>query len=364
MKIKKALLEMNSETYADDNPQFPEGAVDCTQGCNPYGNHPALLEVAKNVTMNMIYSYPHNQEIYDEIINFWKPYVPVERHNIVIAEGSMGVLNEIAEIFEEEGARALSVAPTFTDATMGYKARGIEYRYVPLNPERDYLIDADALIAEMDEKDSIVYLDNPNNPTGQVLPIEDVERIVAAGKEKDIAVVVDEAYADFIPPEESAVCLLDKYENMIAVRTFSKAFGMAGMRAGYLITGKFICDCITKMNDPYNMNELARAMGAEALRHGNFALSHMDDFVKSKQMLRAACGNKIKMSVTDDRVPIVLLWHVDPDFKLADRLLEEGVVTVCAAEFDCLGANAVRIRVPRIEQMDKVCAAVAKLNEG
>lgn len=363
MKIKRALLEMTSETYADDNPQFPENAVDCTQGCNPYGNHPALMGVVKNATVDMIYSYPHNQEIYEEIINYWQPYVPVERHNIVIAEGSMGALNEIAEIFEEEGARALSVAPTFTDATMAYKARGIEYRYVPLDPEKDYLIDPGKLIAEMDEKDSLLYLDNPNNPTGQVLPLEDVERIVAAGKEKDIVVVVDEAYADFIPPQESAVCLLDKYENMIIVRTFSKAFGMAGLRAGYIITGKFICSCITKMNDPYNMNELARAMGAEALRHGDFTLAHMDDFVKSKEMLRAVTGNKIKMSVTDDRVPIVLLWHVDPDVMLADRLLDEGVACVCAAEFDCLGKNAVRIRVPVIGQMDKVCAAVAKLNE-
>ena len=117
------------------------------------------------------------------------------------------------------------------------------------------------------------------------------------------------------------------------------------------------------MSDPYNMNEFARQMGAEALRHGDFALAHVDDFVKSKQMLRDATGNKIKMSVTDERVPIVLLWHVDPEFKLAEGLLKNGVVAVDAEEFDCLGANAVRLRVPRIEQMEKVCAAVAKLNE-
>ena len=363
MKIKKSLLEMTSETYADDNAYIPEDAVDCTQGCNPYGNHPALLEIAKNAVVDMIYNYPHNQEIYEEIGKFWQPFAKVEKDNIIIADGSMGALNHIAGIFDEAGAKALSPAPTFTDATMAYKSRGIKYRYVALSEDSGYAIDVDALIAEMDEEDSVFYIDNPNNPTGQTVPLADIERIVAAAAEKDIAVIVDEAYGDFIPPEESAVCLFEKYDNLLIVRTFSKAFGMAGMRAGYIIASKFVCSNINKMSDPYNMNEFARQMGAEALRHGDFALAHVDDFVKSKQMLRDATGNKIKMSVTDDRVPIVLLWHVDPEFKLAEGLLKNGVVAVDAEEFDCLGANAVRLRVPRIEQMEKVCAAVAKLNE-
>ena len=99
MKIKKSLLEMTSETYADDNAYIPEDAVDCTQGCNPYGNHPALLEIAKNAVVDMIYNYPHNQEIYEEIGKFWQPFAKVEKDNIIIADGSMGALNHIAGIF-------------------------------------------------------------------------------------------------------------------------------------------------------------------------------------------------------------------------------------------------------------------------
>ena len=194
------------------------------------------------------------------------------------------------------------------------------------------------------------------------MPLGDVERVAAAGLEKDAAVIIDEAYGDFIPPDESAACLLDKYENLIVVRTFSKAFGMAGMRAGYIIASRFVCDSIRKVTDPYNMNEFARQMGAEALRHGDFALEHMDDFIKSKQMLRKATGNNIKMSVSDDRVPIALLWHVDESLDLAAALIEKGVVTVSAEEFDCLGRNAVRLRVPTIDKMEKVCKAVAALN--
>lgn len=364
MKIKKALLEMSSESYADDNIQIPEDAVDCTLGCNPYGSVPGLLDVAKNAVVDMIYNYPHNQEIYEEIENYWKPYAQVGRDNIIIADGSIGALDLIAEVFDETGTSALSPAPTFTDATMAYKSRGIDYRYVAMRPGNGYAFDADELIAEIDDMDSILYIDNPNNPTGQTIPLSDIEKIAAAGENKDVAVIVDEAYGDFIPSGESAVCLLDKFDNLIVVRTFSKAYGMAGMRAGYIIAEKSFCDNIRKMSDPYKMNELARRMGAEALRHGDFALAHMDDFIKSKKMLRDVTGNKILMSVSDDRVPIALLWHVDPGFRLAAGLMENGVLAVDAWEFDCLGSNAVRLRVPRIEQMEKVCEAVSKLNEG
>lgn len=362
MKIRKSLLEMTSETYADDNAHIPVDAVDCTQGCNPYGNHPALLEIAKNAAVGMIYNYPHDQEIYEEIERFWEPFASVEKSNIILADGSMGALEKLATIFETPDASALSVAPTFTDATILYKVRGMPYRFVPLDKDKDYAMDTDAFIAEIKDNDSIIYLDNPNNPTGQVMPLADVERVVAAGLENDAAVIIDEAYGDFIPPEESAACLLDEYENLVVVRTFSKAFGMAGMRAGYIIASKLVCDSIRKVSDPYNMNEFARQMGAQALRHGDFALEHVDDFVKSKEMLRDVTGNNIKMAMTDDRIPITLLWHVDTSVDLAGALMEKGVVAVSAEEFDCLGKNAVRLRVPVLDDMEKVCQAVAALN--
>lgn len=364
MKIRKSLLVMEKESYADDNATIPADAVDCTQGCNPYGNHPSLIEVAKNAVVDSIYNYPHGQEIYEELEKFWSRFAPVKRENIFLADGSMGALYEVNNVFEEPEAKALSIAPTFTDATNIYKTRGMEYRYVALKPENNYKFCVDDVLAEMDAEDSILYVDNPNNPTGQVISLEDIEKMVAKGKELDIAVIIDEAYGDFIPPEESAACLLGKYDNLIMVRTFSKAFGMAGMRAGYVIADELIIKNINKMSNPYCMNEFARQMAAAAFRNADFALSHMDDFVKSNQMLRAVTGKNLIMSESDDRVPICMLTHKDPDVKLANVLAEAGVIAVDASEFDTIGQNAVRLRVPSIDKMEKVCASVAKVNEG
>lgn len=363
MKIRKSLLAMEKESYADDNAHIPDDAVDCTQGCNPYGNHPDLIKVAREAAVDSIYNYPHGQEIYEELIRFWGCFAPVKRENIFLADGSIGALYEVNNVFEEPGARALSIAPTFTDATNIYKTRGMDYRYVALKPELNFKFSVEDVLTEMDEKDSILYVDNPNNPTGQVIGLNDIEKVVARGKELGIAVIIDEAYGDFIPPEESAACLIGKYDNLIMVRTFSKAFGMAGMRAGYVLADELIIRNINKMSNPYCMNEFARQMGAAALKNAGFALEHMDDFVNSKKMLRAATGNNLSMCESDDRVPICMLVHKDPGVNLAKVLAEAGVIAVNAGEFDTIGMNAVRLRVPSIDKMEKVCSAVSKVNE-
>jgi histidinol-phosphate aminotransferase len=117
------------------------------------------------------------------------------------------------------------------------------------------------------------------------------------------------------------------------------------------------------MSNPYCMNEFARQMGAVALRNADFALAHVEDFVKIKQMLKAVTGKNLIMAETDDRVPICMLSHVDPEVKLAKVLAEAGVIAVDASEFDTIGVSAVRLRVPSIDKMEKVCASVAKVNE-
>ncbi|MBQ9179646.1 MAG: histidinol-phosphate aminotransferase family protein [Firmicutes bacterium] len=362
LKIRKSLLQMEKESYADDNAVIPEGAVDCTQGSNPYGFYPTVMDVVRNADENAVYHYPHGQEIYEEIENLWKDYAKVGRGNIFLGDGSIGTLYAINNIFEEPGARALSVAPTFTDATNDYKTRGMEYRYVEMLREENYKFDLGRVLDELSEEDSILYIDNPNNPTGQTISTSDIEAMIKAGAEKGVAVIIDEAYGDFIPQDESATKFLDKYDNLIVVHTFSKAFGMAAMRGGYVMASEEIIGHINKMSNPYCMNELAREAGAEALRHPEFATSHIDDFVKSNRMVREVVGNKLKMAESDDRVPICLLYHEDTSVNLAPMLAEAGLIAVPGGEFDCLNQSTVRVRMPRIEEMDKVVQAVKKVN--
>ena len=155
-----------------------------------------------------------------------------------------------------------------------------------------------------------------------------------------------------------------KYKNIIIVRTFSKGFGLAGLRAGYIITGQELIRYISKVSNPYMMSEQSRELAAAALSDRTYADSHGPDFAAMKRALRDVCGENLTMAVTDDRVPICLLQHKDPRADLQELLMAEGVLTCSGGEFEPLDRSSVRLRVPRAEEMEKLLHAVEKVNNG
>src|SRR5699024_4459156 len=114
--------------------------------------------------------------------------------------------------------------------------RGGIYCDAPLSAENKYLFESFSIIFKLQQADyKLLYLDNPNNPTGQIIPIEEIEFIVKKAAENSTCVIVDEAYGDYMDQQSSAISLVHKYENLFVVRTFSKAYGLAGMRIGYVV---------------------------------------------------------------------------------------------------------------------------------
>jgi len=148
---------------------------------------------------------------------------------------------------------------------------------------------------------------------------------------------------------------------MISVRTFSKGFGLAGARAGYIITNKELVSYIARVSNPYMMNEISRALTAAVLKYKTQPEEHGMDFSIIKGALRDACGQRIIMAETDDRVPICLLRHVDENVDLQQLLLDRGIITCSGAEFEPLGKNCVRLRVPAISDAGILIEAFKKL---
>ncbi len=112
---------------------------------------------------------------------------------------------------------------------------GATYDYVLLKKEDNFKFNEKEFIEKINPEYKVIYIDNPNNPTGQIIPLSSIENIVKEAAKYDIAVMVDEAYGEYMPKENSAVKLLNNYDNVIALKTFSKGFGLAGLRAGYAV---------------------------------------------------------------------------------------------------------------------------------
>ncbi|MBR2539802.1 MAG: histidinol-phosphate aminotransferase family protein [Mogibacterium sp.] len=385
LKIKKQLLQQEKISYAMDHIELPEGGVDCSEGCNPYGFPEECSEIVRKFDTSKLGPYPHSPSLYNEIREYWKDQIDVERENILLTDGSISALYIINNIFDTHNAVALGISPQFTDYYMHAEMIGIEYAPYQLDRSKNYKFDLDEFLdmhyEESNEEGvwqehvksyNFIYIDNPNNPTGQCIDIEDIERIVEEARKFDITVIIDEAYGDFMPRENSAIKLFSKYPNLIVVRTMSKGFGLAGMRAGYIIAHKDMIRYMNKMVNPYMVGELTREVAAEALRHGEFIEKSMNAFAEMKGQIRKVLGctsenpagdGHLHMAETLDTNSLLMLYHDNAEINLKKEFWKRGVLVIDGNDFKGLDSSAARVRLPIMEEFPVLLKAIEEINK-
>jgi len=401
MRIRKELLERKHISYAMEHIELPPGGIDCSEGCNPYGYPPECAKTFRDFDPARLGPYPHSDDLYDAIRGYWKDVIDVERSNILLADGSINALYIINNIFDTHDSMVLGVSPQFTDYYMHAEMIGIDYAPYQLKKEFNFRFDTYEFLsmhfiadkyaaASMPGKTyNFIYIDNPNNPTGQCIDIDEIEEIVAKALKKDIMVIIDEAYGDFMPKENSAVQLFSKYPNLAVVKTLSKAFGLAGLRAGYVIAHKDLIGYMRKMVNPYMVSEIAREMAAEALKHPEFLEKCKEDFAGMKAEIRdvlnppvikvykkgegddaetyekrmpGPASGRLHMAETLDTNSLLLLYHDDKDIKLADEFLKRGVLVIDGYDFKGLDSTSARVRLPKKEEFPKLLEAIKEIN--
>jgi histidinol-phosphate aminotransferase len=358
LKIGKAIEAGEKLSYAKEDAHIPDGMVDCSAGYNPYGAPPAVLEALHNLKPSMICEYPHGMMLHDAIVKFWRSHVLLKRENILLTNGSIEGIYLMNSAFAAPGAAVLTVSPQFSDYTAHAQFMNIEYRPVYLDAEKNYRIEANALIERIDNSLSLMYLDNPNNPTGQATAPDVLRTVLDKAAKHGICVIADEAYGDFMEETQSAVTLLPEYENLVVLRTFSKGLGLAGLRAGYLLAHESLCGDLSKISNPYTISQPARIAATAALEQLDFVRDCRAAVARSKAMLRQTLGKNLVLAHTLDTCPICLVSHVDSGVDLEREFFERGVLTYSGVSFDGLGKNSVRLRVPHEKEWGRVSAAL------
>ena len=384
LKIKSQLLEQEKISYAMDHVVLPEGGIDCSEGCNPYGFPAACADALRSFDLSRLAPYPHSSALYEAIHDYWEDQINVERENVILTDGSINALYTVNNIFDTHNAVVLGISPQFTDYYMHAEMLGIEYAPYQLDIGKNFRFDIDDFLAMHYEEEkcadipssgksyNFIYIDNPNNPTGQSIDISDIEKIVSAAVSYDITVIIDEAYGDFMPKENSAVRLFDRYPNLAVVRTMSKGFGLAGMRVGYIIAHKNLIRCMNKMINPYMVGELSREIAAAALRSPGFIEDCKTDFNRMKTEIRKVLGcddlhpegnsGHLHLAETLDTNSICLLYHDNRNINLMDEFFRRGVLVIDGYNFKGLDSNSARVRMPRMDEFPVLLRAVEEIN--
>ncbi|MCI6991669.1 MAG: aminotransferase class I/II-fold pyridoxal phosphate-dependent enzyme [Clostridiales bacterium] len=264
---------------------------------SPYPPAPAVLAAlgAEDVADLRLYSDPEGTVLREKLAGLYG----VKPGQVFLSNGSDDILNFAFMAFGADGAvfpsLTYSFYPVFADLHQ------VAYETVPL--KEDFSVDAAALAG----RGKLTVLANPNAPTGLALPLDQVEAIVAA--DPSHVVVVDEAYVDF--GAESAAALLDQYDNLLVVMTYSKSRSMAGARLGFALGSRAIIEDLEKLKystNPYNVNRLTLKLGQAAVDADGYfrdnARRIMATRAKTMQALRA-----LGFSMPDSQANFLFLTH-------------------------------------------------------
>ncbi len=267
-----------------------------------------------------------------ELRNMLAKELNLDARQIMVGCGSDQLISLIMSAFIGNGDKMLTHIPTFGIYKIAAQIEGGITVEVPLN--EDFSFDLSSFVEAMErEKPKVIFLTNPNNPTGNVIPREQITKIVQLSKG---IVVVDEAYYEFYG--DSVIDLVDKYENLVVLRTLSKAYGLAGARVGYGAASGQLMDILYKVKPPYNVTSLSQVAAKVCL--ANKKVLH--DTVKETIEERGKMINSLKeipnLKVFESHANFVLCKLNDAkgvyDYLLNNRVLvryfgEEGPLANC-----------------------------------
>ena len=200
--------------------------------------------------------------------------------DIICGNGGDEMITYLLGTFLNPGDQILVHTPTFDMYELGAETLGA--RAIKVRDLAGYRRDKEGILEAVKKyQPKITVICNPNNPTGDLLPASFIEEVLKAA---DNLVFVDEAYMEFAQ-KESVLPLIKKYPNLVVLRTLSKAFGLAGMRCGYLAADKEIIDAIGKIKAPYNLNAFTQLFAPIVLKHREEILRVRDDIVKERNRL-------------------------------------------------------------------------------
>ena len=326
---------------------------------NPLGSSPAALAARSNAAEPSRYPDPDSTALRESI----GALHGIDPARIVCGTGSDELLNLAAQGYAGVGDEVLYVRYGFAVYDIAARRCGA----VPVvAPDTDYGTDVDALLSLISERTRVVFLANPNNPTGSYLPGGEITRLHAA-LPADVLLVLDQAYAEYLPPEleDGGLALAAAHDNVLVTRTFSKIYGLAGERIGWATGAPELIGTLNRIRGPFNVTNSGQAMALAALAdHGFVAHSRAHNRTERERFVAAlaAMGNHGLRPLPSEANFVLVLF----EGKLSAEAALEGLAKRGTAVRWLPGQglpHGLRITIGTTEQMDAVAKGLREMAE-
>jgi threonine-phosphate decarboxylase len=320
-----------------------EDILDFSSSVNPLGPSQKALDAITSA-FNRIEAYPDS---YSNALRkvLAEHYGNISPENIIVGNGSTELMYLFAEVFLRRGEKALMAAPTFGEYEAAIRKTGESVKFVRLSG--DFQLEAEAFRREM-AGCKIVFLCNPNNPTSKLIPQKTLTEILDNALEQGILVFLDEDFLEFIDDEKNRTMIskIDKYPNLFVLRSFTKLFGLTGLRCGYGIAHKDIINAMLCAKIPWNVNCLAQPAAIAALNDKEHLKQTLDLIKKEKAYLQQELSQFKNFTFTE---PDANFFFIDirntslTANNIKHRMLKQGILIRDCSSF--VGLNEFYIRV-------------------
>ena len=290
-----------------------EGKLRMDTSTNPLGCNPAACRAVKECAEMDLDQYPstYSDGLRDELAKFYG----LTRDNFIVGNGSDEMLDILFKTFMEPGETVITAYPAYSLHGFFVKINGGKVTQIDL--DEDYQLNVEGINSA---KGKMVIICTPNNPTSNLLRKDDVKAVVEGC---DRPVVVDEAYGEFAG--ESFMPLVEKYENLIVTRTFSKAYGLAGLRVGYMASNTGMANVMQTVKIPYSLNRVSEHVAIAALKDQSYVMQSVETVHRERRHLAEGLS-RLGFHVFPSEANFILFRSPRDSAQLVSRLAQKDVL--------------------------------------
>ena len=358
IKLRKEILDL--EVYKAGKPISEvkrelglEEVIKLASNENPFGCSP----LAKKELMEII----EESQMYPDAANFALKKKLGEKHGvnpnrIFCGTGSDSLIKVICNCFVEPGDECIVAEITFPRYDSCIKLMGGNTVRIPM---KNNGLDIEAMVDAINEKTKIIWFCNPNNPTGTVFSKKDFEKVLDRIPEH-VLIIMDEAYIEYVTREDFPDSLeyIDRYPNMLTLRTFSKAYGLASLRVGYGIASEELVGYFNRVIGPFDVNLYAQTAAVAALGDEEFLQKVYDENNKGKEYLYREF-DKMGLEYAPSEANFVFVNINVPTEEVFDKLLRKGLIVRPGHLLDSPGY--LRVTIGTMEQNERFIKALREI---
>ncbi len=330
--------------------------IDFSISTNPLGVPEKALQKIRQ-SLNLIHHYPDPN--HEWLLKALSKSAGVEPNNVVVGNGSTELIYLFAEVFLESGYEAVIPVPTFSEYKAATERFGGNMTFVKCDPAKNFQLNFEELGRTISKKTRIIFLCNPNSPTGCLYKKDDILRFIRFAAEENVLVFLDEDYIDFVDDSKrySMAEYVGDYDNLFVLRSLTKFFGLAGARIGFGIASPNVVKILKRAKMPWSVNSLAMFAAVEAVKD--------EEFIKKSRLLLSS--SKREMLEMFRAIPWLKVYPSETNFllveiiqggltstQLKEGLAKRGLLIRDCKDFDGLNNRFFRVTVRRPEENRKL----------